>query len=78
MDDLEKEIRLLISKIAKVPEEKVLDSANLFSDLGVDSLTGVEIFAALDKRYDLNIPEAKLSDVQTVSDIIRLVRALIK
>ncbi len=76
MENLDREIKLLISKIAKVPEEKVNNDANLFSDLGVDSLIGVEIFAALDKKYGLNIPEDKLKDVQTVYGVISLVKGL--
>jgi len=76
VENLDREIKLLISKIAKVPEEKVNNDANLFSDLGVDSLIGVEIFAALDKKYGLNIPEDKLKDVQTVYGVISLVKGL--
>jgi acyl carrier protein len=76
MDNLEKEVRALIARVAKVPDEKLTDESNLFSDLGVDSLIGVEIFAALDKKYGLDIPESKLRDVSTVRDIIELVRYL--
>lgn len=73
---MEKEIRELISKIAKVPVEKLTDDMRLFTDLGVDSLMGVEIFAALDQKYNLDIPENKLKDIQTVKDIISLVKEL--
>ncbi len=76
MENLEKEVKLLVSRIAKCPEEKITEESNLFSDLGVDSLTGVEIFAALDKKYGLDIPESKLRDVSTVRDLIELVKIL--
>jgi len=76
MDNLEKEVKLLIARIAKIPDDKLSDSSNLFSDLGVDSLIGVEIFAAIDKKYGLNIPESKLGSVQTVADVVSLVREL--
>ena len=58
----------------KLPEEKIDPNANLFTDLGVDSLLGVEIFASLDKKYGINIPEEKLRDINTLNDIIALVR----
>ena len=73
---MEKEIKELIAKVAKVPVSKLTDDTNLFSDLGVDSLLGVEIFAALDKKYGLDIPENRLKDVQTVRDVIDLVAQL--
>ena len=68
-----KEVRSLVSKVIRVPEEKIKPDSNLFTDLGVDSLLGVEIFAALDKKYGIDVPESKLGNVQTLGDIIRIV-----
>ena len=76
-EQLVKEIMALISKVIKVPEDKIDPNANLFTDLGVDSLLGVEIFAALDKKYGLDVPEEKLRDINTVNDIIALVNELL-
>ncbi len=70
---LSKEIKDLVSKVIKIPEEKIDPSANLFTDLGVDSLLGVEIFAALDKKYGIDVPEERLKNVNTLNDIIQLV-----
>ena len=73
-DQLAKEIRTLVSRVIKRPEAEVDLAANLFTDLGVDSLLGVEIFAALDKKYQVNIPEEKLRSIHSLNDIISLVR----
>jgi acyl carrier protein len=74
MDNIEKEIKTLISKVIKIPEEKIDPDANLFFDLGVDSLLGVEIFAALDKKYKIDVPEEKLRKICTLNDITREVK----
>lgn len=76
-DQIAKEIKGIIAKITKLPVEKIDDDSNLFTDLGVDSLLGVEIFAALDKKYNLNVPEDKVKDVVTVNDLINLVQGLL-
>ncbi|MFH1683824.1 MAG: acyl carrier protein [Candidatus Margulisiibacteriota bacterium] len=73
-EQLTKEIRSLVSKVIKLPEEKVYPDANLFTDLGVDSLLGVEIIASLDKKYGLDVPEEKLKDINTLNDVIALVK----
>ncbi|MFA4858210.1 MAG: acyl carrier protein [Candidatus Margulisiibacteriota bacterium] len=78
MADLEKEIKSLVAKIVKLPENKIDLDANIFYDLGVDSLLGVEIFAALDKKYHIDIPEDRLKNVKTLHDIIALVREIKK
>ena len=75
-DKLAKEIKTLVAKVIKIPEEKIDPNANLFTELGVDSLLGVEIFAALDKKYNLDVPEEKLKDVSTLNDIIALVKSM--
>ena len=75
-EELAREIKTLVAKIIKIPEEKITVSANLFTDLGVDSMTGVEILAALDKKYNLDLPEEKLKKVNTLSDLIELVKTM--
>ena len=77
-EQLRKDIKMLVAKILKVPEEKIKDDANLFTDLGVDSLLGVEIFAALDKKYNLNVPEEKVKDVATVKELMMMVEGMLK
>lgn len=76
-DQLAKEIISLVSKVIKMPEEKIDVNANIFTDLGVDSLLGVEIFAALDKKYGLNVPEEKLEKINSLNDIISLVKEML-
>ena len=73
-EQLAQEIKELVSKIIKVPVAKIDPQANLFRDLGVDSLLSVEIFASLDKKYGLDVPEDKLRDVVCLNDIAALVK----
>ena len=78
MADIENEITSLVSKIIKIPEDKIDPNANLFYDLGVDSLLGVEILASLDKKYGLDIPEDKLRSIKSLNDIISLTKQLLE
>jgi acyl carrier protein len=70
---IEDEIKSLVAKVVKIPEEKLKMEADLFADLGIDSLLGIEIFAALDKKYKIDIPETRLRDVKTLADLIKVV-----
>ena len=73
MNALRDEIRALVAKIIKLPAAKIDPNADLFTELGVDSLLGVEIFAALDKKYRVEIPEHKLQQIKTLYDLAALV-----
>ncbi|NQT29949.1 MAG: acyl carrier protein [Candidatus Saganbacteria bacterium] len=75
---LAQEIKTLVSKVVRIPEDRIGQNANLFSDLGVDSLIGVEIFAALDKKYHVNLPEAKVRDIKTLNDLVEMVAENLK
>jgi len=75
--EIKNEVRSLVAKIIKLPEEKVGFDADLFSDLNVDSLVGMEIFAALDKRYGIVVPEDRLRELNTLDDLARLVTQLL-
>lgn len=70
MENIENEIKEIVSRIIKIPAEKIDPNADLFKDLGVDSLLGVEIFASLDKRFNIDIPEKKLEKIRTLNDMI--------
>jgi len=74
--ELRDDIQKLVAKIIKLPVEKVDLNANLFTELGVDSLLGTEIFASLDQKYGIDIPENKLAGIKTLNDIIALVETL--
>ena len=76
-DELRDNIRKLVAKIIKLPVEKVDPRADLFTDLNIDSLVGMEIFAALDKQYGIIVPEERLSGVSTLDDITKLVAELL-
>ncbi len=77
-DELRNDIRKLIAKIVKLPEEKVTFESDLFADLNVDSLVGMEIFAALDKKYGIVTPEHHLQSVRTLGDLAEMVASLVK
>jgi acyl carrier protein len=74
MDNIDQEIKALVAKLLKIDPDKINPNANLFSDLGVDSLLGVEIFAQLDKKYGIDVPEEKLGSINTLNDLIGLVK----
>lgn len=76
-NQIEKNIISLVSRIIEVPEEKVDLNANLYTDLNVDSLIGVEILTSLDKEYGLDVPEDKLKEITTLNDIVALVKKLL-
>jgi acyl carrier protein len=71
-NDLLNELRALFSEITEIDE---IPADKSLKDLGVDSMMGLEIVTAIEKKYAIRIPEAELDQVSTLEKATRLVSA---
>jgi len=76
VDDLtlEKELREIIAKIVELEPEKITLEANFVEDLGMDSMMALEILAAMEKKYKIQVPEEKLGQLRSLNDTIKLTK----
>ena len=72
MFDVVKEI---IIDTLSCPAEKVTMEANLFDDLGADSLDAVELSLAVEEKTGITIDEDAMTEMKTVSDIVEYLEA---
>ena len=64
MSQLKEEIRALIAEIAEI--DTIPDDTH-FKDLGIDSMMGVEIVAAIERQYHVKFSDDELSQVTTLN-----------
>ena len=64
----------LIGRVTGRASPNLRDDAKLDSDLGLSSLDRVDLFSALEGRYQIDLSEARFSAVQTVGDLERMLR----
>lgn len=69
---LEKIKEVLVDAI-DVDAEDVKPEASLKDDLGIDSLSAVELAMELESAFDIEIGDDELAKLETVKDIIDLV-----
>lgn len=72
MDNLKTEIIAIISEVAEVPVDRIGENTKM-EELGVDSLDALRIISSVEKKYQIEVDEADIGTVRTVSDIINLV-----
>jgi acyl carrier protein len=70
-ESLKEDIRALIAEIAE--KDEIPDDTH-FKDLGIDSMMGVEIVAAIERQYRIKIDDAELQEVTTLNKSFELVR----
>lgn len=77
-NNIEEEIKKIVSEITEIPLDKITSDADFFADLAVDSLKAIEIVAALEKRYRVLIPEKDIPKIRTINQILEYTKGLKK
>lgn len=77
-NNIEEEIKKIVSEITEVPIDKIAPDTDFFTDLGVDSLKAIEIVAALEKKYRVVVPEKDIPKIRTINQILEYTKGLKK
>ncbi len=67
-----------LAKLARMPANQIRRESRLDTDLGLDSLTRLDLLMLLESRLGQTIPEAMLANVQTINDVVELTQAFVK
>ena len=73
-DQIRAEVKKLIADITEREPEEVSDRAMFAEELGIDSLTGMEVMLAIDKKFKTDLPEEEFAKVKNVDDIVEMVQ----
>ncbi|HXK58500.1 MAG TPA: AMP-binding protein [Acidobacteriota bacterium] len=64
-----------LSRLSRVPAKDITPESNLYSDLGLDSLMAIELLLFVENRFGVSVPDDKAAKLQTVSDVLAVIRA---
>lgn len=67
------QVRSDVAQYLQLDVEKLTEYALLTEDLGVDSLTAIEMSIELEGRYSIDISDEELAEVATYGDLEKLV-----
>ena len=74
-DETRAQLMEIVAEIADVPVEKVSPDA-LLADLDIDSLRGLRIVAAVEKRWGIVVNEDAIGRIRSMGDIFALVETI--
>ena len=75
MNEIESKVKEVLCDKLDVSPDVLTNEANIKEDLGGDSLDIVEIEMELENELNIEISDEKLSQVETVGDLINLAEA---
>ncbi len=72
-DSIREAIRESVERIAGIAPGEVLDASNYREDLGLDSLSALEVMVDIEYAFKVKVPEARLQAIRTVQDTIGVI-----
>ena len=66
------EVKAIIVDTLNCEADQVTLEANLFDDLGADSLDAMELNLALEEKLGKTISDEQMSEIKTVGDIVKI------
>lgn len=76
--DLREDIREIVAAILEVDVERIGLTSHFRNELDADSLQGIEILSALERRFHITIEQSLLADMWDVQSTYEVVMALVK
>ena len=77
-DSVEDRVKKVVAELLKVDESKITGDSDFVKDLGADSLKSVELIAAFEEEFDIEMDEEAALQVKTVGNAIEFIEKDIK
>jgi acyl carrier protein len=74
--NLEGRVKQILTNRLGIPAEEIRTDSKLVDELGMDSLDAVELAIATEREFGLEISDEQVAKLETVTDIMELVRRL--
>lgn len=66
-------VKKVIAQVLKMSESDVSDDANFIFDLGADSMQSLQLAAAFEEEFEIEMEEDEALGVQSVSGAVELI-----
>lgn len=70
---VQERVKSVISKVLKIETSEISDDSNFIFDLGADSMQSLELVAAFEEEFEIEMDEDKALEIQSVSDAVSFI-----
>jgi len=78
MSDVRKRVVDVVSRTLKVEPARITDGARFVEDLGAESIQSVELVAAFEEEFDIEMEEEAALAVKTVGTAVEFIEKLLR
>lgn len=73
MSDTKERVKRVVAETLKVDQERVSDNARFVEDLGAESIQSIELVAAFEEEFDIDMDEEAALAVKNVGDAVTFI-----
>jgi len=72
-DEIALRVKKVVSSVLKLDESEITDDANFIFDLGADSMQSLQLVAAFEEEFNIELDEDKALNIQTISEAAKFI-----
>ena len=76
--EVQSRVKKVISNVLKMNEDEIANDANFIFDLGADSMQSLELVAAFEEEFEIELDQEKALEIQNVSDAVNFIDSYLK
>ena len=69
------EIKEILADQLEIQEEEIEMTSRLFDDLGLDSLSAIDMVMTIEDQYSVEVPDEAIKSFKTVEDVISYIES---
>lgn len=77
MENVENHVLQIISQQLRIPQASLAPEAQFVEDLGIDSVSFIELVIRLEKEFHLKIPDDQIRRMRSVKDVTSRVEQMV-
>jgi acyl carrier protein len=78
-DEIVAAVNAVFAEAFEIEPERLVPAANIFQDLGLDSLDTIDLVVALQKRFDVRLrDDARIRAIRTLGDVYAFIETIRK
>lgn len=76
--EIKTRVEKVIGEVLKINPKEITPTANFAFDLGADSMQSIELIAAFEEEFNIEMEEEKAREVQTVEGAVDFIAGYLK
>lgn len=77
MSDIEQRVRKVVAQILKVDPSRIKSESRFVEDLGAESIQSVELIAAFEQEFDIEMDDEQATGVKTVGNAVKFIEKFV-